>query len=118
MGNVQVLTAAEVAVRNERRRQDEQHGGAATDDTRTQEAWRAQVRKQVNRMVEMDTALLASRSPQTVDVLEDYVATWTKVAALAHAAIESLDRTNVVRIGPAVETDPAKLGSGSDGSAS
>lgn len=100
MGNVVILSEAEIAIRNERRRQVEQGYTASVDAERTQEAMRAQVRKQVNKMVSFDEALLARRGvPQDVDVLEDYRLTWTKIGALAVASIEAIDTARIIKIG-------------------
>jgi hypothetical protein len=103
MANSAILSDAEVAIRNERRRQDEQWGGAAADDTRAQEDWRCAIRKQVNEMVKLDEALmneiLLNGPKASTEPVEEFRVRWVKVGALAVAALESLDRLKRAKIG-------------------
>lgn len=87
MGNNVILTQEEVDVRNQRRRAEEQWGGPTTDDTRSQEDWRAQVRKQVNRMVDLD-----NDPGQSPDPYFDQYVMWQKVAQLSLDAMASINR--------------------------
>lgn len=69
-------------VRRERASQDAEHGGAAHDDTHTFDEWAAFIRKQLAR------AESGARRERLV-----------KVAALAVAAVEAIDRTALTRRG-------------------
>lgn len=87
MSNNRILTIEEVDVRHMQRRAAEEFGGASKDDKNTQEEWRSYVRKQVNRMVDLDTG--AMKSP---DARFDMYIGWSKVAQIALDAMASINR--------------------------